>query len=203
MKYLFDEFVLDAQQNIQRLNDKLDAFKGSKVLISGAAGFLGAHFCHFFSCLNDELDKQNKITIYALDNFIRGKPMWLNSFLNRNDFNIIDGDIITIKDLPIVDYVIHAASIASPTFYRQNPIETMDANVIGLRNLLDHVKQHPCKSFIFFSTSEIYGDPDPLNIPTKEEYRGYVSSIGPRASYDESKRYGETLCVNFFKQYKG
>jgi nucleoside-diphosphate-sugar epimerase len=82
----------------------------------------------------------------------------------------------------------------------------MDANVNGLRHLLEYSyhRQHrsgPVQGFLFFSTSEIYGDPAPDYIPTPEHYRGNVSSTGPRACYDESKRYGETLCVNFAQQY--
>ena len=201
MNYLFNEFIVDAQDNIDRLGDKLNDLKETKILLTGAAGFLGSHFCHFFACLNDKLDKEKKIKVYALDNFLRGKPKWLNAFSERDDFSIINADIIHLKEFPKVDYILHAASVASPIYYRKNPIETMDANVIGLRNLLDHARLNQCKSFLYFSTSEIYGDPDKLNIPTREEYRGNVSSIGPRACYDESKRYGETLCVNFFKKY--
>jgi dTDP-glucose 4,6-dehydratase/UDP-glucuronate decarboxylase len=104
-------------------------------------------------------------------------------------------------ELPDCDFVIHAASVASPIFYRKHPIETMDANVIGLRLLLDHFREKGCESFLYFSTSEIYGDPFPEFIPTSETYRGNVSCTGPRACYDESKRYGETLCVNFHQQY--
>ena len=105
-----------------------------------------------------------------------------------------------------VDYIIHAASIASPIFYRKHPIETIDANIIGLRSLLDYALERkkndrPISSLLFFSSSEIYGDPDYENIPTSEEYRGNVSCTGPRASYDEAKRFGETLCINFSKQY--
>ena len=78
----------------------------------------------------------------------------------------------------------------------------MDANVIGLRNLLEFYKNKNVKGILYFSTSEIYGDPDKKNIPTKETYRGNVSCTGPRACYDESKRFGETLCVNFYKKWK-
>jgi nucleoside-diphosphate-sugar epimerase len=86
------------------------------------------------------------------------------------------------------------------------PIETMDANVNGLRFLLEYSraqrdKGRPVEGFLFFSTSEIYGDPPPEAIPTSETYRGNVSCTGPRACYDESKRYGETLCVNFARTY--
>ena len=109
-------------------------------------------------------------------------------------------------DMGDFEYIIHAASIASPMYYRKYPIETMDANVQGLRYLLDYCKDQkdkgtPVEGFLFYSTSEIYGDPQPENIPTPETYRGNVSCTGPRACYDESKRYGETLCVNFAQQY--
>jgi nucleoside-diphosphate-sugar epimerase len=82
----------------------------------------------------------------------------------------------------------------------------MDANVNGLRILLEYFRaQHkankPVGGFLFLSSSEIYGDPSPENVPTPEEYRGNVSCIGPRACYDEAKRYGETLCVNFARHY--
>jgi UDP-glucuronate decarboxylase len=109
-------------------------------------------------------------------------------------------------DIGDVCYIIHAASIASPTYYRKHPIETMDANVNGLRFLLDFFKDRKAAGefvggLLYFSTSEIYGDPADEFIPTPETYRGNVSCTGPRASYDESKRYGETLCVNFAEQY--
>uniref|UniRef100_UPI001ABAA1D9 NAD-dependent epimerase/dehydratase family protein n=1 Tax=Aetokthonos hydrillicola TaxID=1550245 RepID=UPI001ABAA1D9 len=109
-------------------------------------------------------------------------------------------------DTPDFDYIIHAASIASPIYYRKHPIETMDANVNGLRHLLEFALKRkragkPVSGFLYYSTSEIYGDPTPENIPTPETYRGHVSCTGPRACYDESKRYGETLCVNFAHQY--
>ena len=82
----------------------------------------------------------------------------------------------------------------------------MDANINGLRTLLDYARQRleaglEMKGFLFYSSSEIYGDPAPDAIPTPETYRGYVSCTGPRACYDESKRYGETLCVNFAQQH--
>ena len=111
------------------------------------------------------------------------------------------------SDMDDFQFIIHAASIASPTYYRQYPIETMDANVNGLRSLLEYclrqkkTKGIPVEGFLFYSTSEIYGDPTPENIPTPETYRGNVSCTGPRACYDESKRYGETLCVNFALQH--
>jgi UDP-glucuronate decarboxylase len=93
------------------------------------------------------------------------------------------------------------ASIASPSFYRQYPLETMDANIWGLRRLLDFYRGSiNLEGLLFFSSSEIYGDPDPTHIPTPEDYRGNVACVGPRACYDESKRFGETLCQVFAKK---
>ena len=95
------------------------------------------------------------------------------------------------------DWIIHCASMASPIYYRPRPLETIDANVNGTWRMLDLAEAHGAKGILFFSSSEIYGDPDPQFIPTPERYRGYVSCTGPRACLDKSKRLGETLCITF------
>jgi nucleoside-diphosphate-sugar epimerase len=190
------------------LKDELTCLSGKKILITGGAGFLGYYLIKTMQLWNDKNNDSIPIELKVFDNFSRGIPDWLESISKEKSIEIKKHDVT--QDLPQnigdLDFIIHAASIASPTFYRLNPIETMDANVEGLRKLLDYsLKQKnnnkPISGFLFFSTSEIYGDPDSLNIPTPEEYRGNVSCTGPRACYDESKRYGETLCVNFSKQY--
>ena len=143
-----------------------------------------------------------------LDSYVRGVPDWLSRLSTADGLNLIEHDIRQPlpEDIGDFEYVIHAAGIASPTYYRQHPIETMDANITGLRLLLDRVveagaRERETDGFLFFSSSEIYGDPPPDQIPTPETYRGNVSCTGPRACYDESKRYGETLCVNFARQH--
>ena len=93
------------------------------------------------------------------------------------------------------------ASIASPMFYRKYPIETLDANIWGLRRLLDYYMEKEMKGFLFYSSSELYGDPAPEAVPTSEDYNGNVCATGPRACYDESKRFGETMCMLFAQQY--
>jgi nucleoside-diphosphate-sugar epimerase len=144
----------------------------------------------------------------VLDNFIRGFPRWLHGLEKNQNLTLLKHNIVEPLPNNIDDfqYIIHAAGIASPIYYRAHPIETMDANIYGLRNLLDYClvqqgKDKPVEGFLFYSSSEIYGDPDSAFIPTPETYRGFVSCTGPRACYDESKRYGETLCVNFSQQY--
>lgn len=194
-----DALVLkDAKEIIERLGEKNNRFDGKTVLLTGAAGFLGMQFVHFFDELNNFNILSNPVRLFALDNFIRGTPSWIEACQKRKHIDLICGDIIQPFELKgPFDFIIHAASIASPIYYRRNPIQTMDANVMGLRRLLDFAVEHPPESMIFFSSSEVYGDPPPQYIPTPETYNGNVSCIGPRACYDESKRFGETLCVNF------
>ncbi|NBV47156.1 MAG: NAD-dependent epimerase/dehydratase family protein [Planctomycetia bacterium] len=181
------------------LGSRVERFAGRTVLLTGAAGFLGSQFVHFFAALNDSGRIARPCRLMALDNYIRGIPPWLAAASARDDVVVEKVDIIATNSFPSADFIIHAASVASPTFYRKYPIETMDANVTGLRNLLDHSLRHRPQSLLFFSSSEIYGDPSADCIPTAEDYRGFVSCTGPRACYDESKRYGETLCVNFHR----
>lgn len=186
-----------------RAADAFEELAGSELLITGGAGFLGYYLVQsvlWWNLHSDEAPIQ--LTVY--DNFLRGTPDWLVQHEKKPTLTLTEHDVTNPlpSDMGHVDYVVHAASIASPTYYREHPIETMDANVQGLRRLLDYAVQEqengrPLDGFLFFSSSEVYGNPDPEHIPTPETYWGRVSFTGPRACYDESKRYGETLCVNY------
>jgi UDP-glucuronate decarboxylase len=98
------------------------------------------------------------------------------------------------------DWVIHAAGIASPYHYRVHPVETLNVAVNGTQNTL-RIAQESGARFVYFSSSEIYGDPDSAHVPTPESYRGNVACQGPRACYDESKRLGETLCYIWHENF--
>jgi len=197
----------DVEAIARRTAPQLDALAGTDVLLTGGAGFLGYMLVHLLSQVGDT-DGREAVRLTIFENFSRGRKPWLDALAERPNVSLVEHDITRpLPDpMPEFAYVIHAASIASPIYYRQFPIETIDANVNGLRHLLDHARQRadrgrPLKGMLFFSTSEIYGDPSPDAIPTPETYRGFVSCTGPRACYDESKRLGETLCVNFAAQY--
>ncbi len=203
-----DVIKLDLEYICEGLGSEFNAIAGKKLLITGGAGFLGYYLVQSVLAWNDQSDPVHKIDLTLYDNFIRGVPPWLTAVEGNEYLHVVEHDITRPLPEKIEDfqYIIHAASIASPTYYRQYPIETMDANVNGLRLLLEYCLRQkeahkPVEGFLFYSSSEVYGDPSPENIPTSEEYYGYVSCTGPRACYDESKRFGETLCVNFAHQY--
>ena len=99
------------------------------------------------------------------------------------------------------DFLVHAAGVASPLYYKKYPLETVEGTIFGIKNLLEHAKNTAAQSVLFFSSSEIYGDPDPNFIPTPETYKGNVSCVGPRSCYDESKRLGETYCSLYHSLY--
>ncbi|MGE5558997.1 MAG: NAD-dependent epimerase/dehydratase family protein [Bacillota bacterium] len=191
----------DIKDITERLKGPLKKAQGSTWLISGGGGFIGGY-------LLDVLDDCNRnlfdapCRVICIDNFISGTPDRIRHLVKNEFFKIIHGDITRpLHFNERIDYIVHAASIASPAYYRRHPIETIETNVWGLKNLLDLGKEMKIRSFLQFSTSEIYGDPPPEWIPTPEHYKGNVSCVGPRACYDESKRLGETLCANYYREH--
>jgi UDP-glucuronate decarboxylase len=198
-----DVSASDLTRLATRLHPVFAEMSGADLLVTGGAGFLGYYLVQAPLVWNRANPDVDPIRVTVHDAFLRGAPRWL---VDRDDseLRVVERNVLEPlpADSPPFTYVVHAASIASPTYYRRHPIETMDANVGGLRLLLDDVEERidgpdALRGFLFFSTSEIYGDPDPDNIPTPESYRGNVSCTGPRACYDESKRFGETLAVTF------
>jgi nucleoside-diphosphate-sugar epimerase len=193
----------------ENLRDEFSKMAGQRVLMTGGAGFLGYYMVQSVLHWNDHrASAGDKIHMTVFDNYVRGVPVWLESLKGRKDLTLTRFDIRDPlpNPMPELEYIIHAAGIASPTYYRAYPLETMDANIDGLRRLLEYARARrdagrAFNGFIFYSSSEIYGDPAPDMVPTPEDYRGNVSCTGPRACYDESKRYGETLCVVFAKYY--
>lgn len=208
MKTAADVVEKDLAYIISNLEEEIVNIAGKNLLITGGAGFLGHYLVQAITYWNRQSGKGRKISLTVYDNYSRGVPDWLKALEGSDHLALVKHDVTNPLPGNIGDfqYIIHAACIASPTYYRRCPIETMDANINGLRYLLEYAKRQKEKGkavegFLFYSTSEIYGDPTPENIPTPETYRGNVSCTGPRACYDESKRYGETLCVNFAQQH--
>ncbi len=182
----------DIEEIASRLGDATQDLSGKTVLITGGLGFLGRYFIETFAKLNETVLSE-PVRVVACDNLITaGKlgaemPELANVEVRRQDV------CQPIEWQGPLDYVIHAAGIASPYYYRAYPLETLEVAITGTKNMLELAEANDAR-FTFFSSSEIYGDPDPKHVPMAESYRGNVSCQGPRACYDESKRVGETLC---------
>src|SRR3989339_917218 len=164
---------------------------GKNILVTGGAGFIGSHLC-------EELLSQGHQVI-CLDNLFTGSKENIKHLLKDKNFKFIKRDIIApfyIKGK--IDQIYNLACPASPIHYQINAIRTIKANTIGMINVLGFAKLHKAR-ILQASTSEVYGDP--LEHPQKESYRGNVSTIGPRACYDEGKRVAETLMFDYHRKW--
>jgi len=168
-----------------------------RVVVAGGAGFIGSHLCD--TLLAAEHD------VWAIDNFATGRRENVAHLAGEARFHLIEADVTQPlpADLPSFMRIYHLASPASPNAtsprsYMQLPLETAAVNTVGTQRLLERARQDGAR-FLFASTSEIYGDP--LIHPQTETYRGNVSTIGPRAIYDEAKRFGETLAIAYWRKY--
>jgi len=167
-----------------------------RILISGAAGFLGSHLCD--RLIGDGHD------VMGLDNFVTGRAENIAHLMGREGFTFYRHDVsnyIFVRGK--IEAVLHFASPASPnpqspSAYFNLPIQTMKAGALGTHNMLGVAKAHGAR-FLLASTSEIYGDP--LVHPQVETYPGNVDPIGPRSVYDEAKRFAESLTMAYHRQH--
>ena len=165
-------------------NDKL---MNKRVLITGAAGFLGSHLCDRFISEGFE--------VIGVDNFITGLRLNIEHMLINPNFKFIEHDIVSQLDIDgPLDFIIHFASPASPKDHLKMPIQTLMANSLGTHNLLELANRKFARILVA-STSEIYGDPK--SHPQTESYNGNVNTIGPRSSYDEGKRFQEAITMAY------
>jgi UDP-glucuronate decarboxylase len=160
-----------------------------KVLVTGAAGFLGSHLC-------DSLLKHGHEVI-GVDNFFTGSKRNIHHLLENPSFDLIRHDV-TFPLYIECDVILNFACPASPIHYQRNPVETLKTNVHGAINMLGLAKRTGAR-ILQASTSEVYGDPEVH--PQPESYRGQVNPLGPRACYDEGKRAAETLFMDYHRQY--
>lgn len=160
-------------------------------VVTGAAGFIGSHLCDAL------LGKGFKVT--GVDSLITGSRKNLAGLKGNKRFEFHKRDIVKgFSAKGRVDYIFNLASPASPVDYQKIPIETILANSLGTKNMLDLALEKKAV-FLEASTSEVYGDP--LEHPQRESYNGNVSLTGPRACYDESKRFGEMLSLNYARAF--
>lgn len=161
------------------------------ILITGGAGFIGSHLCERLLAEGHG--------IFCVDNLFTGSRDNIKHLESNQNFRFIEHDIIDPLFLDEkIDQVYNLACPASPIHYQENPVRTIKASTIGVINMLGLARKHKAR-FLQASTSEVYGDP--LVHPQTESYRGNVSTIGPRACYDEGKRVSETLCFDYHRMH--
>jgi nucleoside-diphosphate-sugar epimerase len=177
-------------------------FSDATILVTGASGFLPAYMVETLLYLNRNqmLDKPCHVVALAR-NYQRARERFAE--YNSNDLDLLIQDVSQPITLPYkFDYIIHAASQASPVFYKIDPVGTLSANSTGTRVLLDLARTHPCRGFLFFSSADVYGDVSHFTRPVLETDFGPSDPLDPRSCYGESKRMGETLCAAFAHQYQ-
>ena len=158
-----------------------------RVLITGAAGFLGSHLCDKFIGKGYE--------VIGMDNLITGDMKNIEHLFEKKEFSFYNHDVSKFVHVPgKLDYILHFASPASPIDYLKMPIQTLKVGSLGTHNLLGLAKEKGAR-FLIASTSEVYGDP--LVHPQQEEYWGNVNPIGPRGVYDEAKRFQEAITMAY------
>lgn len=158
-----------------------------RILITGAAGFLGSHLCDRFI--------KEKYEVIGMDNLITGSLSNIEHLFGHQHFQFYHHDVSNFVHVPgPLDYILHFASPASPIDYLKIPIQTLKVGSLGTHNLLGLAKSKRARMLIA-STSEVYGDP--LVHPQTEEYYGNVNPVGPRGVYDEAKRFQEALTMAY------
>lgn len=158
-----------------------------RVLITGAAGFLGSHLCDRFMAEGYQ--------VIAMDNLLTGSLDNIKHLFPKKEFEYYHHDVTKFVHVPgDLDYILHFASPASPIDYLKMPIQTLKVGALGTHNLLGLAKAKKARILVA-STSEVYGDP--LTHPQKEDYWGNVNPVGPRGVYDEAKRFLEAITMAY------
>ena len=161
-----------------------------KIVVTGGAGFIGSHLCARLL--------EDGHSVLCVDNLLTGSEQNIESLRKNSRFTFLQHDVTQPFNFE-AEAIYHLASPASPVGYMENPIETIMVNSLGTYQMLEQARRQDA-IFLFTSTSEAYGDP--LVHPQREDYWGNVNPVGPRACYDESKRLGETLTMEFYRQYQ-
>lgn len=174
-----------------------EKLKNKTVMITGASGMVGSYMLYVLLMLNDE--KHYGIKVHAVMRNVNKLP---EEIRKREDVNVVVADVTKdIPDVGDIDYIIHAASPASPLIMQNQPVETIAANTIGTFKTLELAKEKNAEEYLFISSREIYGQPDEGQEFFYENTYGFVDQLNPRSCYSEGKKAAETMCVCFHEEY--
>lgn len=180
----------DIEELKKRLKKYAKQIQNKNFLVTGGAGFLGSWMC--------EILLEFDANVTCQDNLSSGLSSNIDHLKSNKKFEFVQLDIKEQVVQDKFDYILHMSSRAAPDDYNLHEIDTLLTNGEGTKNVLELARESNC-SFLFASTSEIYGDAQ--IVPTPESYWGNVNSIGKRSCYDEGKRYGEALCSAYFREF--
>lgn len=179
-----------------------EELSGKTLLITGANGFLSLYIIKTLLYLNDAAIVKQPVQVIGLVRNLQKAKDKLGEIMHRADFQLIVQDVCDsiVCKYPI-NYIIHAASQASPKYFGRDPVGTLSANLIGTINCLKLAEEKKVQGFLYFSSGEVYGNPPPEQIPTPETFVGHIDSLDVRSCYAESKRMAETSCVSWLHQF--
>lgn len=199
--FMENEIIRDDMEHLLYRQKSIDFFKNRTVFVTGAYGMLASYLVFFLIYLN-EIDSNNNVKIIAQGRNMEKMRARFGLYCDKDYFSILQEDIC--KPLKIeqeIDYIIHAASLASPQFYGTRPVDVLQPNSIGTYYLLQLARDKNISGFLFFSSGDVYGKLPSRQEKYSETDYGYLDCMDIRSCYGESKRMGETLCRAFFQQY--
>ncbi|NCB94166.1 MAG: NAD-dependent epimerase/dehydratase family protein [Clostridia bacterium] len=197
--FLENQIIAEDMDIIYDSRKNWDEFKDTCIYISGASGMIASYLVMYLIYLNER--KNHHIEISAGIRSIEKAKKRFGIYVEKPYFHLLSTDVICPVDASQKwDYIIHAASLASPQYYGSMPVETMLPNIIGTYELLKHSVQNPPKSFLFFSSGSIYGKLEGLESISENDIGAFDFTL-PGNVYGESKRCGEALCYSYFREY--
>lgn len=186
----------DLSFQIKRID--LEKLKDKSILVTGATGLICSYLIDLLIYANKKY--KTNINIYALGRSEEKLKERFNEYYNEDYFHLVVQDVCNKIELENIDYIVHGASPATPNLYIQKPVDTMNANYLGMLNVLDCAIKNNSKKVIYISSSEVYGSSSMGEFLKENEY-GYLDLLEVRSSYASSKRATETLCISYKEQY--
>lgn len=194
-----NKIILQDLESIYQSGIDWSRFAGKTILITGANGFLPAYLVEVFLYIN-YINPSLDIKVLGLVRNLEKAQERFKGYDNNLKFIVQD----VCSDLRIkekIDFIIHAASQASPKYYGTDPVGTLSANILGTINLVKLAIEKQVSSFLYFSSGEVYGEVPDEFMPVVETNYGYIDPVNVRSCYAESKRMGENICISYFYQY--